>query len=70
MCASCGCGKPNEQHGDSRHITMDQIQQAAAAAKISPLEVTKNMADSARAMSGAATGNQGSSMSASSSPSS
>ena len=29
MCVSCGCGKPNENHGDPRHITMQQIQQAA-----------------------------------------
>ena len=59
MCASCGCGKPNDQHGDARHITMDQVQQAAKAADISPEEVTKNLMDSARAMSGASAGQQG-----------
>lgn len=68
MCASCGCGKPNDQHGDSRHITMGQIQQAAAAAKISPQEVGKNISDAARSMSGASMGSQtGQSSSASSS---
>lgn len=67
MCASCGCGKPNDNHGDNRHITMDQIQQAAAAAKISPQEAAKNMMDSARTMSGSSMGNQSSqSMSSSS----
>lgn len=67
MCASCGCGKPNDQHGDSRHITMDQVQQAAAAANISPQEVVKNLGDAARSMSGAATGSQSSQSSSASS---
>jgi hypothetical protein len=48
MCASCGCGKPNDQHGDSAHITLPQIEQAAAAADISPEEAAKNMADAVR----------------------
>lgn len=52
MCASCGCGKPNDQHGDSRHITLDQIQQAAKAAGTSPMQVAQNMMDSVRQSSG------------------
>jgi hypothetical protein len=43
MCVSCGCGKPNDNHGDERHITMDQIQKAASAAGCSPADVVKNM---------------------------
>lgn len=43
MCASCGCGKPNDQHGDSRHITSDQVKAAATAANISPREVVSNL---------------------------
>ncbi len=35
MCVSCGCGEPNERHGDDRHITQDDLDQAAAAAEIS-----------------------------------
>ena len=58
MCASCGCGEPNEQHGDSRHITLDQIQQAATAAEMSPLQVAQNMMDSVK-QSGAAMGSTG-----------
>jgi len=46
MCASCGCGEPNEQHGDSRHITLDQIDQAATAADMSPMEVAQNIMQS------------------------
>jgi hypothetical protein len=55
MCASCGCGKPNDQHGDSRHITLDQIQEAAKASDISAMEVAKNLMDSVQ-QSGGSTG--------------
>ena len=43
MCVSCGCGEPNERHGDDRHITQDDLQQAAAAANISLDEVVRNI---------------------------
>ena len=43
MCLSCGCGEPNESHGDSRHITMDQLQGAAQAAGISAQEAAQNI---------------------------
>lgn len=43
MCVSCGCGSPNDDHGDSRNITMDQIQSAADAAGISSQEVGNNI---------------------------
>lgn len=46
MCASCGCGKPDDQHGDNRHITLQAVKDAAAAADISPDEVVKNLGDS------------------------
>jgi len=43
MCVSCGCNKPNDDHGDSRNITMDQIQKAASAAGMSNADVAKNI---------------------------
>ena len=43
MCVSCGCGKPNDNHGDPRHITMQQIQQAAEAIGKSPRDVAANI---------------------------
>ena len=43
MCVSCGCGKLNDNHGDERNITIDQIQKAASAAGFSPSDVVKNM---------------------------
>lgn len=54
MCVSCACGKPNDDHGDKRHITMDQVEQAAKAADIPAAEVGKNI-DAALA-SGASAG--------------
>jgi hypothetical protein len=43
MCLSCGCGKPNEEYGDSRHITMKDIDQAAQAAGITRDQVVQNI---------------------------
>lgn len=48
MCASCGCGESNEQHGDSSHITGQQIQEAASTAGISAEQAAQNMLDSVR----------------------
>jgi len=45
MCLDCGCGEPNESHGDSRHITMDSIRAAADASEISVDEAIKNISD-------------------------
>ena len=46
MCVSCGCGKLNDNHGDNRNITMDQIQQAASAAGQNPRDVASNISKS------------------------
>jgi hypothetical protein len=46
MCASCGCGKPNDQHGDPANITTAQVQDAARAAGISPEQVVDNLRQS------------------------
>jgi hypothetical protein len=43
MCLSCGCGEPNEKHGDDRHITQDQINAAAQAAEITPMQAAQNI---------------------------
>jgi hypothetical protein len=43
MCVSCGCGKLNDNHGDNRHITMQQMQQAAEAAGTSMADVARNI---------------------------
>jgi hypothetical protein len=44
MCLDCGCGEPNERHGDDRHIVMDDVKAAAKASEISLEETTHNIA--------------------------
>ena len=43
MCASCGCGRPNDDHGDSRNITLQDIDQAAQAAGTSRERVVEKI---------------------------
>jgi hypothetical protein len=43
MCVSCGCGAPNDDHGDSRHITQSDIEAAAEAAEITQRDVAQNI---------------------------
>ena len=31
MCVSCGCGSPEDKHGDDRNITLSELQAAADA---------------------------------------
>lgn len=49
MCMSCGCGEPNEAHGNPDNITMDSLQRAADAAGISPAKVAENIRTAASA---------------------
>lgn len=46
MCVSCGCGKPNDNHGNRDLITMDELQKAAGAANQSIEDAAKNIAES------------------------
>ena len=36
MCMKCGCGKPNDDHGNKANITYDQLSAAADAAHTDP----------------------------------
>lgn len=45
MCLDCGCGEPNERHGDERHITLDDVRAAAKASEISVDDAARNIAD-------------------------
>jgi hypothetical protein len=40
---TCGCGEPEADHGDDRHITYSELKAAAEAAEISIEEATKNI---------------------------
>ncbi len=48
MCLSCGCGEPNESHGDDRHITMQRLEQAAQASDISVMQAAENIIEGLR----------------------
>jgi hypothetical protein len=43
MCASCGCGIPEDKHGDDRNIDWSEIVASAEANDISPTQVVQNM---------------------------
>ncbi len=45
MCLDCGCGEPNERHGDERHIIMDDVRAAAEASEISVEEAARNISE-------------------------
>jgi hypothetical protein len=48
MCLDCGCGEPNNRHGDDRHITMDDVKAAAEASEIPVDEAARNISDGMR----------------------
>ena len=45
MCCSCGCGDFDKNHGDSRHLTLTDLQSAANAADIKLSRVASNIDD-------------------------
>ena len=57
MCLSCGCGKPNDDHGDQRNITLDDLNQAAQAAGTTRDKVLQNIMNGAQV--GSSSGGQG-----------
>ena len=48
MCLDCGCGEPNDRHGDDRHITLDDVTAAARASEVSVEEAARNISDGLR----------------------
>jgi hypothetical protein len=45
MCLSCGCGMPNDDHGDPRNITMDDLKAAADAVGIEAEDAVANIVE-------------------------
>lgn len=43
MCISCGCGNPDDDHGDARNITLKDLDQAAEAAGTTRHRVLQNI---------------------------
>ena len=48
MCMSCGCGEPNETHGSTDNITLEQMERAAMAADIDVKTAADNIQTLAR----------------------
>ncbi|WP_433497555.1 hypothetical protein ACQP1K_21795 [Sphaerimonospora sp. CA-214678] len=43
MCLSCGCGEPDDDHGNPANITRQDLRLAAEAAHISPEQAADNI---------------------------
>jgi hypothetical protein len=52
MCVSCGCGTPEDKHGDDRNITLSQLNAAAEAAGITVDQVVENIEEGATSAAG------------------
>ena len=57
MCASCGCGRVDDDHGDERHLTLTNLKDAAQAAGITVPEVARNLELAAGLVRSPASGN-------------
>ena len=48
MCVSCGCGEVHNDHGDPRHLTLEDLEQAAEAAHLTVEQVVQHIQTSVR----------------------
>lgn len=48
MCANCGCGIPEDRHGEERNILWSDIEAAADANDQTPEQAIANMQEMAR----------------------
>jgi hypothetical protein len=48
MCANCGCGIPEDKHGDERNINWSEIVASAEANDISPVQAIVNIQEMAK----------------------
>lgn len=55
MCVSCGCGDVNDNHGDSRNITLGSLDAAAQAAGTTRGRVVQNIAQMSESISSSPT---------------
>ena len=52
MCLNCGCGKPDDDHGNPANITADDLHRAGAANGQSLRTSAQNILDTVDAMAG------------------
>lgn len=48
MCSNCGCGIPEDKHGDESNINWSELVAAAEANDMSPEQAIKNMQEMAQ----------------------
>ena len=48
MCANCGCGIPEDRHGDDRNILWSEIVASAEANDLSPWQALQNIVEMAK----------------------
>jgi len=58
MCMSCGCGDISSTHGDSRNITVQDLDQAAQAAGTTRERVLQNIEQSGQGLSASSSAGQ------------
>jgi hypothetical protein len=51
MCANCGCGIPEDKHGDERNINWSEVVASAEANDITPDQAIRNMQEMAKSQS-------------------
>ena len=56
MCMSCGCGEPDNDHGNPDHITRERMERVARAAWTDIEQTADNIHASARQLTGKAGG--------------
>jgi hypothetical protein len=47
MCANCGCGIPEDAHGDDRNILWSEVVASAQAAGVSAADAARNISEMA-----------------------
>jgi len=53
MCITCGCDEPEANHGNPKHITLQQLKDAAEAAEVDINQLKKNIDEGLKKYAGA-----------------
>jgi hypothetical protein len=53
MCISCGCDEPEANHGNPKHITLQQLKDAAEVAEVDVTQLSKNISEGLKRYGGA-----------------
>jgi hypothetical protein len=52
MCISCGCDEPEANHGNPKHVTLQQLRDAAEAAEVDMDQLLKNIEEGLKRYAG------------------